>query len=79
MLTHEAYAKLSMLNKDIAIINEYGPTETTITATTNVIEDNDLSIGRPIANTKVYILDSNLTPVPVGAIGELCLASNIER
>ena len=74
MLTQDAYAKLSTLNGNVAIINEYGPTETTITATTNVIQDGDLSIGTPVANTATFVLDQNLKPVPVGAIGELYIA-----
>ncbi len=55
------------------VYNMYGPTETTIWSTTCRIEDVDasVSIGRPIANTQIYLLDSNLDPVPVGEIGEL--------
>ncbi|MEH1935807.1 MAG: amino acid adenylation domain-containing protein [Nostoc sp.] len=53
--------------------NVYGPTETTIwSATYKVIsEDGHILIGRPIANTQFYILDSQLQPVPVGVSGEL--------
>lgn len=53
--------------------NLYGPTETTIwSATYKVIsEDGQVLIGRPIANTQFYILDSQLQPVPVGVPGEL--------
>ena len=74
ILTKETFSKIAHLNENIEIINEYGPTETTITATTNIIRNNDLSIGKPVANTRVYILNSDLRPVPVGAIGELHLA-----
>ena len=53
--------------------NLYGPTETTIWSTCfRVVRPEDpISIGRPIANTQVHILDHNLEPVPVGAHGDL--------
>jgi amino acid adenylation domain-containing protein len=53
--------------------NAYGPTETTIWATVAELHpgNNPLTIGRPILNTQVYILDANLHPVPVGIPGEL--------
>jgi amino acid adenylation domain-containing protein len=59
-----------------AFFNLYGPTETTIWATAARCEPGERipSIGRPIANTRVYILDSRLAPVPVGVPGELCIA-----
>lgn len=55
------------------ILNMYGPTETTIwSSTANVRGDESLiTIGRPIANTQLYILDNYLQPVPIGAVGEL--------
>ena len=58
--------------------NAYGPTEATITATiygSQLSLDQEtatsLFIGRPIANTQIYILDHHLQPVPIGVIGEL--------
>jgi natural product biosynthesis luciferase-like monooxygenase protein/amino acid adenylation domain-containing protein len=55
------------------ILNMYGPTETTIWSTTQDIADGDepISIGRPIANTAIYILDGQLQPVPVGVPADL--------
>jgi amino acid adenylation domain-containing protein len=58
------------------LINGYGPTESTTFATTykitSVPERNaNLPIGRPIANTRVYLLDAHGQPVPLGAVGEL--------
>ena len=61
------------------LINGYGPTETTTFAITHEVtslsEDaRSIPIGRPIANTQVYVLDGNLRPVPVGVGGELYIA-----
>ncbi len=58
------------------LINGYGPTEnTTFTCyyqiPTSLSPDVSIPIGRPIANTQVYILDKNLQPVPIGVPGEL--------
>lgn len=50
--------------------NLYGPTETTIWSTQEAITES-VSIGSPIANTQVYLLDAHLQPVPTGATGEL--------
>ena len=57
-------------------INAYGPTEFTIWATAEKCEvgSEKPSIGRPIQNTQVYILDERVTPAPVGVAGELCLS-----
>jgi acyl carrier protein len=56
------------------LINGYGPTETTTFATTHIITEANglpLPIGRPIANTQIYILDAEMQPVPIGVIGEI--------
>ena len=55
--------------------NVYGPTECTVDATCCAIrrQESKATIGRPIANTQVYILDEELQPVPVGVTGELHL------
>ncbi|MCV9934616.1 amino acid adenylation domain-containing protein [Flavobacterium sp. LS1R47] len=56
-------------------INGYGPTESTTFACTynmvNQIVGRTVPIGKPINNRSIYILDSNYSPVPIGAIGEL--------
>ena len=59
-----------------ALINNYGPTEATVVTTSGRILpvgdiDGPPSIGRPIANTQVYILDEQLRQVPIGEVGEL--------
>lgn len=58
--------------------NLYGPTETTIWSTAHRVGKGEtpILIGRPIASTQVYILDSNLEPVPVGVPGELYIAGD---
>jgi amino acid adenylation domain-containing protein len=60
------------------IHNMYGPTETTIWSTTCRVEEvgNSVSIGRPIANTQVYLLDAQLNPVPAGEVGELFIGGD---
>ena len=57
------------------IINMYGPTETTVWSSTFALNDapETMSIGRPIANTSIYVLDKNLQPVPLGLPGELMI------
>lgn len=57
------------------LINVYGPTETTIWSTSGIVpnDTSKLTIGRPIANTKIYILDSAMQPTPVGVPGELMI------
>jgi amino acid adenylation domain-containing protein len=62
------------------LINVYGPTETAIDATAYVYSAKDFSdwvaIGRPIANTQVYILDEYLNPVPIGVVGEIYIGGD---
>ncbi|MGH9062350.1 MAG: amino acid adenylation domain-containing protein, partial [Acidimicrobiales bacterium] len=58
------------------LVNAYGPTETTVCATVHRFRPGDppSTIGRAIRNTRVYVLDAELEPVPVGAVGEICVA-----
>jgi natural product biosynthesis luciferase-like monooxygenase protein len=60
------------------LTNMYGPTETTIWSTTHRIEnvEGPVPIGRPIANTQIYILDDDREPVPVGVTGELYIGGD---
>src|SRR5215213_8376343 len=54
--------------------NVYGPTECTVDAAIGRVQLPHASIGRPVANTQVYIVDEELQPVPVGVSGELYLS-----
>jgi amino acid adenylation domain-containing protein len=61
-----------LLERGLELWNMYGPTETTIWSTVSQVQSGEpLTIGRPIANTALYILDDELQPVPLGVPGEL--------
>ncbi|MFA1627698.1 amino acid adenylation domain-containing protein, partial [Rhizobium mongolense] len=63
----------SRLPPPLKLINNYGPTEATVVATSGqLLSDNTVPhIGRPISNTRVYLLDAHGQPVPFGTVGEL--------
>jgi len=63
---------------EVAIVNMYGPTETTIWSSTHRLDSNEstVPIGTPIANTGLYILDAWKQPVPVGVPGELWIGGD---
>ncbi|MFE0209075.1 amino acid adenylation domain-containing protein, partial [Streptomyces sp. NPDC058985] len=58
------------------MFNSYGPTETTVDATLwrCVPEAREVAIGSPVVNTRVFVLDAALEPVPAGVVGELYVA-----
>jgi acyl-coenzyme A synthetase/AMP-(fatty) acid ligase/acyl carrier protein len=57
------------------LVNVYGPTETTIWSTAAFVPaaPTRITIGGPLANTTLHVLDGRLRPVPVGVPGELCI------
>jgi len=71
-------------NLPFALVNNYGPTECTVVATSGRVsneESHELPpIGRPIANTRVYLLDENLREVSMGEVGEIYIGgANVGR
>ncbi|MFC7518994.1 amino acid adenylation domain-containing protein [Herbaspirillum sp. GCM10030257] len=68
----------SLLARVPAVWNMYGPTETTIWSAVHRVTSADVAmrIGRPVANTRIYILDESGQPVPVGIPGELHIAGD---
>ncbi len=66
--------RLRELGVTAVINNGYGPTETTITATYSTVKDEYMTIGKPIANIKAYLLDKAGHILPINAIGDLTLA-----
>ncbi|WP_157658726.1 non-ribosomal peptide synthetase, partial [Burkholderia ubonensis] len=77
-LTPQHIATLRKIDPAIEIYNEYGPTEATVGCIVKLVEDSPSTvlIGRPIANTRVYIVDEALRPVPIGVPGEICIAGH---
>jgi amino acid adenylation domain-containing protein len=67
-----------LLSKCNELWNIYGPTETTVCSflTQITLSDNPITIGRPIANTNVYLLDANRKPVNEGQVGEIVIAGD---
>ncbi|MDI6626238.1 MAG: amino acid adenylation domain-containing protein, partial [Rhodococcus sp. (in: high G+C Gram-positive bacteria)] len=72
-----ALAESVLSVSDVRLDNVYGPTEAAVSVTSNRIElplGSVVPIGRPEWNSRVFVLDSRLHPVPVGVVGELYLA-----
>lgn len=57
------------------IFNNYGPAETTVWSSIARVTD-EITIGKPIANTQIYILNHENSPCPIGVAGELCIAGD---
>ncbi|KAF9922219.1 hypothetical protein BGZ67_010651, partial [Mortierella alpina] len=71
-----AFAEVIRQGGPVCLINGYGPTEITMmatayTATSAIFDLPRMPIGRPISNTRTYVLDARLSPVPIGVLGEL--------
>ena len=77
---------ISLAQIPFTLVNNYGPTENTVVTTSTPVSPAEIEreilppIGRPIDNVRIYILDSELRPVPVGVIGELyCSGKGLAR
>lgn len=63
----------------VELVNMYGPTETTVWSTTEAIDRSNtenITIGKPIVNTQIRILDPQLQLLPLGTPGELCIGGD---
>ncbi|WP_027392683.1 non-ribosomal peptide synthetase [Aquimarina latercula] len=77
ILTGGEALKLPENSYDLKIYNNYGPSENTVVTTSFDLTDRSgesIPIGRPIANTKIYILSENLELQPIGVAGEICIS-----
>jgi amino acid adenylation domain-containing protein/non-ribosomal peptide synthase protein (TIGR01720 family) len=78
-LARELVERIAAEGASCEVINHYGPTETTVGSLTGNVSEKrvmrwgagTIPIGRPIANTEVYILDRHMKPTPIGVAGEL--------
>ena len=71
-LSEKFVRDLKNLSSDITVYNIYGPSEITVLCNVqNLDGEKEINIGPPILNNKIYILDSNMNPVPVGLSGEI--------
>lgn len=61
---------------DAEIYNIYGPAETTVWSALTPADENDITIGKPVANTRIYILDDDMKPVPAGTSGEIYISGD---
>ena len=85
-IREEILNKYMTLNKEMKILNGYGPTETTICATMlkyskkqtgfSETQNKIVSIGKPLNNTKLYILNGNRNLQPIGVPGEICISGD---
>jgi acyl-coenzyme A synthetase/AMP-(fatty) acid ligase len=76
-LSWELVERIRALGASCRILNHYGPTETTVGSCVLEVTGSgtgpSVPIGRPISNTRAYVLDRHLEPVPAGVPGELCI------
>ncbi len=77
-LTSKVVEKCKSVNKEIEIVNEYGPTENSVVTTImrNVDANKKITIGKPRDNTRIFIVDKNNKVQPIGVAGELCISGD---
>lgn len=81
-LTWSLVESIRSLQPDCAILNHYGPTETTVGVVAHDVGfesypfTTTVPIGKPLAGTRAYVLNSHMQPVPMGVAGELYIGGN---
>lgn len=71
------YGKMRKVNPFAQIVNSYGPTECTVSCTTKVLNGyDDITIGGPLANMKIYVVNKQNSILPVGISGELIICGD---
>ncbi|MCX6579065.1 MAG: amino acid adenylation domain-containing protein [Candidatus Aminicenantes bacterium] len=70
----EEATKEAIVGKGYRLVNQYGPTETTIDALALECSAKQVTLGKPIANVKIYIMDKYEKVLPIGVVGELYIA-----
>ncbi len=81
LLTETAKQTYESFDGEIIIFNEYGPTEATVGCMIDRYDSRyhgftSVAIGKPVANTQIYLLDTDLQPVPLGVIGEIYIGGS---
>lgn len=72
----ERELKDRVIAKGYNLYNHYGPTETTVVALATDVEQDRVTLGKPIANTRIYVLNRWLELCPIGVWGEICIAGD---
>ncbi|MBU3179466.1 non-ribosomal peptide synthetase, partial [Clostridium estertheticum] len=77
-LTNKLIEKCKSIKETIEITNEYGPTENSVVSTIkrNITGKSLITIGKPIDNTQIYIVDKDERLMPIGIVGELCISGD---
>lgn len=78
VLTASLVADLRAAPRPPRVLNVYGPTEATVFATAGIVDtgEESITIGKPVAGARAYVLDESLRPTAVGVAGELFLAGD---
>ncbi|MEK3723335.1 non-ribosomal peptide synthetase [Paenibacillus sp. FSL H8-0034] len=72
----ERELKDRIIQRGYKLYNHYGPTEATVDALASDVEEDRVTLGRPIANTRIYVLNRGLQLCPVGVWGEICITGD---